>query len=60
MANTIRLQLNLFNTDTKGTEPIVHFTEVSILQSFGRECMIFGISGIKRTVHTREVSVRSG
>ena len=26
MANTISLQLNLFNTDTKGTEPVVHFT----------------------------------
>ena len=31
MANTIRLQLNLFNTDTTGTEPIVHFAEVSML-----------------------------
>ena len=27
------LQSNLFNTDTKGTEPSVHFTEVSVLQS---------------------------
>ena len=25
------VQSNLFNTDTKGTEPIVHFTEVSVL-----------------------------
>ena len=25
-----------------------------------RECMIFGISGTKRTVHNREVSVRRG
>ena len=31
MANTFRLQLNLFNMDTKGTEPIVHLTEVSTL-----------------------------
>ena len=26
------LQSNLFNTDTKGTEPSVFFTEVSVLQ----------------------------
>ena len=26
----------------------------------GRECMIFGISGTKRTVRNREVSVRRG
>ena len=25
------IQSNLFNTDTKGTEPIVRFTEVSVL-----------------------------
>ena len=25
------VQSNLFNTDTKGTEPIVRFTEVSVL-----------------------------
>ena len=27
----IVVQLNLFNTDTKGTEPSVRFTEVSVL-----------------------------
>ena len=27
----IGLQSNLFNTDTKGTEPSVRFTEVSVL-----------------------------
>ena len=30
------VQSNLFNTDTKGTEPSVHFTEVSV---FWREGM---------------------
>ena len=25
------IQSNLFNADTKGTEPSVHFTEVSVL-----------------------------
>ena len=29
--NTSKIQSNLFNTDTKGTEPSVHFTEVSVL-----------------------------
>ena len=47
------LQSNLFNTDTKGSE--------SALQRCpyyrGRECMFFGISGTKRTVHNREVSI---
>ena len=54
------IQSNLFNTDTKGTEPSL----VSALQRCpyyrGRECMIFGISGTKQTVRNREVSVRRG
>ena len=40
------LQSNLFNTESKGTEPIVRFTEVSINYR-GRECIFFGISGSK-------------
>ena len=54
------IQSKLFNTDTKGTEPSVRFTEVSVLQSRGGKCMSFGISGTKRTVRNREVSVRRG
>ena len=47
----ILLQSNLFNTDTKGTEPIVRFTEVSVSQrSVYRECMIIGITGTKRNL----------
>ena len=30
-SNMTTIQSNLFNTDTKGTEPSVHFTEVSVL-----------------------------
>ena len=33
------IQSNLFNTDTKGKDPSVRFTEVSVYG--GRECMIF-------------------
>ena len=40
------LQSNLFNTESKGTEPIVRFTEVYINYR-GRECIFFGISGSK-------------
>ena len=41
------LQSNLFNTESKGTEPIVRFTEVSVNYR-GRECFFFfGISGSK-------------
>ena len=54
----MRIQSILINTDTKGTEPItsVRFTEVSVLKG---QAMydIFGISGTKRTVRNREVSV---
>ena len=31
LVQVFRLQSNLFNTDTKGTEPSVRFTEVSVL-----------------------------
>ena len=31
----MEVQSNFFHTDTKGTEPIVHFTEVSVLQRQG-------------------------
>ena len=37
-----KVKSNLFNTDTKGTEPSVRFTEVSVGNG-----MIFGISGTK-------------
>ena len=52
----IHVQSNLFNTDTKGTEPSVGFTKVSQYYRC-KECMIFGISGTKHTVHNVEVSV---
>ena len=49
------VQSNLFNTDTAGQN------QESALQRCpyyrGRERVIFGISGIKRTVRNREVSV---
>ena len=44
------IQSNLFNMDTKGTEKMAHFTDQRRLYYRGRECMIFGISGTKRTV----------
>ena len=49
------LQSNRFNTDTKGTEPSVRFTEVSVLQRQGM--YDFWHSGTKRTVRNREVSI---
>ena len=49
------LLVQMANMGIKGTEPSVRFTEVSYYR--GRECMIFGISGTKKTVHNREVSV---
>ena len=43
------LQSNLFNTESKGTEPIVRFTEVSVNYR-GRECIFFlAFLGVKRT-----------
>ena len=44
------LQSNLFNTESKGTEPIVRFTEVSVNYR-GRECIFcfFAFLGAKRT-----------
>ena len=33
MSTLYRIQSNLFNTDTKGTEPSVRFTEVSVVHS---------------------------
>ena len=41
-------------TDTKGTEPIVRFTGVRIIE-VAEESMIFGISWTKRTVRYRGV-----
>ena len=52
----IHVQSNLFNTDTKGTEPSVGFTKVSQYYRC-KECMIFGISGTKHTIHNGKVSV---
>ena len=49
------VQSNLFNTDTIGKEPNVRFTEVPYYR--GRECIIFGISGTKRTIRHKEESV---
>ena len=57
---TSKIESNLFNTDTKGTEP-----QVSALQrcpgimEVGNG-MIFGISGTKRTVRIIKVFVRRG
>ena len=43
------LQSNLFNTESKGTEPIVRFTEVSVNYRV-RECIFFfAFLGAKRT-----------
>ena len=42
------LQSNLFNTENKGTKPIVRFTEVYINYR-GRECIFFlAFLGVKR------------
>ena len=56
----IYIQSNLFNMDTKGTEPIncLLYRSVRIIELAGEICMIFGLSGTKQTVHNREVSVR--
>ena len=49
------VQSNLFNRTPKGQN------QVSAVQRFpyyrGRECMIFGISGTKRTVRNGDVSL---
>ena len=54
MTQSLYSQTSLIRTP-KGTEPSVRFTEVSYY--IGRECMIFGISGTKRTVGNRDLSV---
>ena len=41
------LQSNLFNTENKGTKPIVRFTEVYINYR-GRECIFLAFLGVKR------------
>ena len=48
------LQSNLFNKDTKGTEPSVHLTEVSVLQS---NLLNTDTKGTVPSVHITEVSV---
>ena len=52
------VQSNLFNTDTKGTEPSVRFTEVSVLQRQGM--YDFWLFWDQTNSRNREVSVTRG